>query len=113
MSNSFSYTDIKYGHIITDGGSTTFTSVEAANGLIEILTALVESMTKDISDITGIPIEDVINDYKEENELDLMTAAFNAVLRRKGCKIEQTHTRCVINCIIKEQNNNQTKLKGR
>ena len=113
MNNTFSCTGIKCGHIVTDGGSITFTSADAANGLIEILATLVESMAKDISDITGIPIENVINDYKKENELDLMTAAFNAVLRRKGYKIEQTPTRCVINRIIKEQNNNQTKLKGR
>lgn len=92
---------VKCGHTLWDGDVLTFTNYEAAEGYTEILTSLVSSMAKDISEITNIPIDKVIRDYVEENELDIMNASFNAVLRKKGYKIEPTVTRCGINRIIK------------
>lgn len=92
---------VKCGHTLLVGDVLIFTNYEAAEGYTEILTSLVSSMAKDISEITNIPIDKVMRDYVEENELDIMSASFNAVLRKKGYKIEPTVTRCVINRIIK------------
>ena len=95
-----------YGHIISDGNTLTFTSTDAASNLITSLYRLVESMSKDLSKLTNIPAEDIIGDYSEEYELDTMTAAYNAVLRKRGVQIFKTPTRIVLDEIMKEVNKN-------
>ena len=95
-----------YGHIISDGSTLTFTSTDAASNTITSLCRLVESMSKDLSKLTNIPAEDIISDYSEECELDIMTAAYNAVLRKRGIQIFKTPTRIVLDEMIKESGNN-------
>ena len=95
-----------YGHIISDGNTLTFTSIDASSNLITSLCRLVESMSKDLSKLINIPAEDIIRDYSEECEIDTMTAAYNAILRKRGIQIFKTPTRIVLDEIIKESNKN-------
>ena len=95
-----------YGHIISDGYTLTFTSTNAASNAIISLSKLVEAMSKDLSKLTNIPAEDIIRDFSEECELDTMTAAYNAVLRKRGLQIFKTPTRIILDEMIKESGNN-------
>ena len=95
-----------YGHIISDGNTLTFTSTDATSNAICSLYKLVEAMSKDLSKFTNIPAEDIIRDYSEDCELDIMTASFNAVLRKRGLQIIKTPTRIILDEMIKESGNN-------
>ncbi len=102
MNNSFSIINCGYGHVISDNDKLTFLG-EGAEGYIDILLSIVTSMSEDMSKLTGIPVDNIIKDYMEENEINPMTAAFNAVLRKKGYEIMPTLTRNVLNRMIKER----------
>ena len=101
MSNSFSMFNCRFGHVISDGGKLIFLG-EGAEGYVDILLSIVTSLAEDMSKLTGIPIDDIINDYMEENETNPITAAFNAVLHKRGHEIMPTYTRCIINKMIEE-----------
>ena len=88
-----------FGHIVKDGNSVTFTSTEAACTFAQTLIKLADSMAKDLSDLTGVPVARLIDDYITENELSLMVSAFRAVLKKKGIKPEKTCTREVIEAL--------------
>lgn len=85
-----------FGHILKDGNSVNFTSTEAAGTFAQTLIKMAEAMAKDLSDLTGVPVAKLIDDYITENELSLMVSAFRAVLRKSGIKPEKTATREVI-----------------
>jgi hypothetical protein len=85
-----------FGHILKDGNSVNFTSTEAAGTFAQTLIKMAEAMAKDLSDLTGVPVAKLIDDYITENELSLMVSAFRAVLRKSGIKPEKTGTREVI-----------------
>ena len=94
------------GHIITIGnGSAIVTGPNVANDIIGALSVIVEAMSYDLSRFTGLTQEDIIRDYTEECEIDVMTAAFNAVNRRRGIEPFKTPTRIVIESKLKENNN--------
>jgi len=85
-----------FGHILKDGNSVTFTSTEAAGTFAQTLIKMVDAMAKDLSDLTGVPVARLIDDYITENELSLMVSAFRAVLKKRGIKPEKTYTREVV-----------------
>lgn len=85
-----------FGHILKDGNSVIFTSTEAAGTFAQTLIKMAEAMAKDLSDLTGVPMARLIDDYITENELSLMVSAFRAVLRKRGIKPETTYSRTVI-----------------
>ena len=94
------------GHIVTmSDGSAFVTSPNVANDIIGALSVIVEAMSYDLSRFTGLTQEDIIRDYTEECEIDVMTAAFNAVNRRRGIEPFKTPTRIVIESKLKENNN--------
>ena len=98
-----------FGHILKDGNSVTFTSTEAAGTFAQTLIKMVDAMAKDLSDLTGVPVARLIDDYITENELSLMISAFRTVLRKRGIKPQATTTRETINNIIKR--NQEASLK--
>ena len=55
------------------------TSPNVANDIISTLSTLVEAMSHDLARFTGLTQEDIIRDYTEECEIDVMTAAFNVI----------------------------------
>lgn len=72
------------GHIIadTEKQQLLFTSTDAAVGGIETLIILCEALISDMSKILQIPVEQIIEDYYNDKECDIMTAAYNAVVRK-------------------------------
>lgn len=94
------------GHIvIARDGSAFATSPMVANDIANALFTLVEAMSKDLSALTGLTPEEIIEDYYDECELDLMNAAYNAVLRREGLgkSIPKTRTRIIIEDKLKQE----------
>lgn len=85
------------GHIVTmSNGSAFVTSPNVANDIVNTLSTIVNAMASDLSELTGIPVDDILRDYYEECECDTMTAAFNAVNRKRGIEPFKTPTRIVI-----------------
>lgn len=92
------------GHIVTmSDGSTFVTSPNVANDIISALSVIVNAMANDLSKLTGLSPEDIIRDYYDECECDLMNAAFNAVIRKNGGEPMQTLTRTVINSKLEKE----------
>ena len=93
-----SVTSTPNGHIVamTDG-SAFVTSPNVANDIISTLSAIMNAMADDLSKLTGLSSEDIIRDYYDECECDLMTVAYNAVIRKHGSEPIPTLTRTVIN----------------
>ena len=92
------------GHIVTMGdGTAMVTSPNVANDIVNALSAIVEAMSYDLSRFTGLSQEDILKDYAEECEIDIMTAAFNAVLRKNGSEPLKTLTRVVIESKLEEE----------
>lgn len=92
------------GHIVTmSDGSAFVTSPNVANDIISALSTIVEAMSHDLARFTGLNQEDIIRDYTEECEIDVMTAAFNAVNRRRGIEPFKTPTRIVIESKLTEE----------
>ena len=86
------------GHVVTmSDGSAFVTSPNVANDVISVLSTIVTAMATDLSKLTGVSSEDILQDYYDECECDLMTAAFNAVIRKQGSEPIPTLTRTVIN----------------
>ena len=86
------------GHIVTMADGAAFvTSPNVANDIISTLSAIVNAMATDLSKLTGLSSEDILRDYYDECECDLMTAAYNAVIRKHGSEPIPTLTRTVIN----------------
>lgn len=85
------------GHIVQmSDGSAFATSPNVANDVISALSTIVNAMASDLSELTGISVDDILRDYYEECECDTMTAAFNAVNRKRGIEPFKTPTRIVI-----------------
>lgn len=92
------------GHIVTMAdGSAFVTSPNVANDIVNALSTIVEAMSNDLARFTGLSPEDIIHDYYEECEIDSMTAAFNAVNRRRGIEPLKTPTRIVIESKLQEE----------
>ena len=92
------------GHIVTmSDGSAFVTSPNVANDVISIMSTIMNAMANDLSKLTGLSSEDILRDYYEECECDLMTAAYNAVIRRHGSEPLPTLTRTVINSKLEER----------
>lgn len=81
------------GHILTDGDKIAFTSLEAAEGFMQRMLVLTTAMAEDISELIELPIDQVLTDYIQENDLSLMHAAFMSVLKKKGVNPQITATR--------------------
>lgn len=92
------------GHIVTMAdGSAFVTSPNVANDIVNSLSAIVNAMANDLSKLTGLSPEDILRDYVEECEIDTMTAAFNAVNRRRGIEPFKTPTRIIIESKLQEE----------
>lgn len=92
------------GHIVTMAdGSAFVTSPNVANDIVSALSTIVNAMANDLSKLTGLSSEDILRDYYEECEIDVMTAAFNAVNRRRGIEPFKTPTRIVIESKLTEE----------
>lgn len=92
------------GHIVTmSDGSAFVTSPNVSNDIISALSTIVNAMANDMSKLTGLSPEDILHDYYEECEIDVMTAAFNAVNRRRGIEPFKTPTRIVIESKLTEE----------
>ena len=92
------------GHIVTmSGGSAFVTSPNVANDIVNALSTIVEAMSCDLARFTGLTQEDILRDYAEECEIDVMTAAFNAVNRKRGIEPFKTPTRIVIESKLQEE----------
>lgn len=95
------------GHIVTmSDGSAFVTSPNVANDIVNSLSAITEAMSNDLARFTGLSPEDILRDYAEECEIDTMTAAFNAVNRRRGIEPFKTPTRIIIESKLQEENKN-------
>lgn len=91
------------GHIVTmSDGSAFVTSPNVANDVINVLSTIVNAMANDLSKLTGLSSEDIIRDYYDECECDLMNAAFNAVIRKHGSEPIPTLTRTVLNSKLED-----------
>lgn len=91
------------GHLVTMSDESTFaTSPNVANDVVSILSTIVNAMATDLSKLTGLSSEDILRDYYDECECDLMTAAYNAVIRKHGSEPLPTLTRTVINAKLEE-----------
>lgn len=91
------------GYIVTmSDGSAFVTSPNVANDIVNILSIIVNAMATDLSKLTGLSSEDILRDYYDECECDLMTAAYNAVIRKQGNEPILTLTRTVINSKLEE-----------
>lgn len=94
------------GHIVTMAdGSAFVTSPNVANDIISTLSTIVNAMASDLSQLTGIPTEDILRDYYDECECDLLNAAFNAVIRKHGHEPPKTLTRTVLESKMEDINN--------
>lgn len=86
------------GHIVTmSDGSVFATSPNVANDVISMLSTITNAMATDLSKLTGLSSEDILRDYYDECECDVMNAAFNAVIRKHGSEPIPTLTRTVLN----------------
>ena len=96
------------GHIVTMAdGSAFVTSPNVANDIISTLSTIVNAMASDLSELTGIPTEDILRDYYDECECDLLNAAFNAVIRKHGHEPPKTLTRTVLDSKMEDINNDR------
>ena len=96
-----------HGHVVfMSDGSAIATSPMVADDIVNTLITLINAISKDLSDLTGIPQENLLEDYYEECEIDLMHAAFNAVLRKHGHEVMKTPTRIIIEEKLKEEKEN-------
>jgi hypothetical protein len=92
------------GHIVTMAdGSAFVTSPNVTNDIISTLSTIVNAMASDLSQLTGIPTEDILRDYYDECECDMMNAAFNAVIRKHGHEPPKTLTRTVLESKMETQ----------
>ena len=92
------------GHIVTMAdGSAFVTSPNVANDIISTLSTIVNAMASDLSQLTGIPVDDILRDYYDECECDLLNAAFNAVIRKHGHEPPKTLTRTVLESKMETQ----------
>ena len=91
------------GHIVTMSDRSAFvTSPNVANDVISVMSTIMNAMATDLSKLTGLSSEDILRDYYDECECDLMTAAYNAVIRKHGSEPIPTLTRTVINAKLEE-----------
>lgn len=98
-----SVTSTPNGHIVTMvDGSAFATSPNVVNDIVSILSTIVNAMAEDLSKLTGLSSEDVLRDYYDECECDLMNAAFNAVNRKHGSEPIPTLTRTILNAKLEE-----------
>lgn len=74
--------DASYGHVIADEKGVMFTSPEAANSALKVMSDVLDKMSIDMSKLIGIPVECIIQDYVEETGNNLMHEAFKAVTGR-------------------------------
>lgn len=96
------------GHIVTMAdGSAFVTSPNVANDIISTLSTIVNAMASDLSQLTGIPTEDILRDYYDECECDLLNAAFNAVIRKHGHEPPKTLTRTILDSKMEDINNDR------
>lgn len=91
------------GHIVTmSDGSTFVTSPNVAKDIISVLLTIVNAMATDLSKLTGLPSEDILRDYYDECECDIVNAAINAVIRKHDSEPIPTLTRTVVNSKLEE-----------
>lgn len=93
-----------YGHALVDGNDIIFTSPDAVNNFMEALSKLFDSAISDLSEILELPKEQIISDYVEENDLNLIQASMKAILKRNDKwneEVEKTITRRKIEAITK------------
>ena len=96
------------GHIVQmSDGSAFVTSPNVANDIVNTLSTIVNAMASDLSELTGIPTEDILRDYYDECECDLLNAAFNAVIRKHGHEPPKTLTRTVLDSKMEDINNDR------
>ena len=92
------------GHIVQmSDGSAFVTSPNVANDVISTLSTIVNAMASDLSELTGIPAEDIVRDYFDECECDMVNAAFNAVIRKHGGEPPKTLTRTILESKMETQ----------
>jgi hypothetical protein len=92
------------GHIVTmTDGSAFVTSPNVANDIIGALSTIVNAMANDMSKLTGLSPDDILRDYYDECECDMMNAAFNAVIRKHGHEPPKTLTRTVLESKMETQ----------
>lgn len=91
------------GHIVTmSDGSAFVTSPNVANDVINVLSTIVNAMANDLSKLTGLSSEDILRDYYDECECDIMNAAFNAVIRKQGHEPPKTLTRTILDSKLED-----------
>ena len=91
------------GHIVTmSDGSAFITSPNVANDVINVLSTIVNAMATDLSKLTGLSSEDILRDYYDECECDLMNVAYNAVIRKHGSEPPKTLTRTILDSKLEE-----------
>lgn len=91
------------GHIVQmSDGSAYATSPNVANDVISVLSTIANAMAADLSKLTGLSTEDILRDYYDECECDMMNAAFNAVIRKHGIEPPKTLTRTIIESKLEE-----------
>ena len=96
------------GHIVQmSDGSAFVTSPNVANDIVNTLSTIVNAMASDLSELTGIPAEDIVRDYFDECECDMMNAAFNAVIRKHSSEPPKTLTRTVLDSKMEDINNDR------
>lgn len=101
------------GHIVQmSDGSAFVTSPNVANDVINVLSTIMNAMASDLSELTGIPVDDILRDYYDECECDMMTAAFNAVNRRRGIEPFKTPTRIIIESKLQQQQQQEEENKN-
>jgi hypothetical protein len=83
-------------------GSAFVTSPNVANDVISMLSTITNAMANDLSKLTGLSSEDILRDYYDECECDIVNAAYNAVIRKHGSEPIPTLTRTVINSKLEE-----------
>ena len=78
-----------YGHIIIDyeRGSMIATSPQAVESFMDVTLKILNAMTKDLSELTSIPEEQIIQDYIQDCKCNLMHESIEAVVK-KQCKKE-------------------------
>lgn len=87
--NKVSAVESGYGHIIIDykRESMIATSPQAVESLTDTAFKILNAMTKDLSELTGIPEEQIIQDYIQDCKCNLMRESIEAAAKKR-CKKE-------------------------
>lgn len=87
--NKVSAVESGYGHIVIDyeRESMIATSPQAVESLMDTAFKILNAMTKDLSELTGIPENQIIEDYIQDCKCNLMNESIEVAVK-KQCKKE-------------------------